>query len=644
MTEHVVVEWGDKSGGGFVPYTDPRRGAPPGPAFVKVAHDMQDDVVHQPPDDARDNDRFPVWGLQQVDVEDHGPHWCFTVQGRGGTFGRAGSCQYLFVPAGADPAEVWAYGVALVGPDGRLGHEPHGVVSAVDSERLVGPLTALAQRRRRIALAGDPAEVAAVIGSLVRVLPSAVVAEHIWMTYPMTPPVMDKRPSVTGQWPAEQADSQSARGVARWLESDPDEVPETLPPRAEEAIRWLAHLAADGRRDHRHRDQPSLRALLDLVIAEELGITEADIGRLVQAHDPRLRDGTNPEMVRRWASRQSDAAIGALLRNPPSWLEAMLFEGVLQAQLLAENGRNPARFPPAQAPARWHDRIADLLRARYQNRAELVRFVRDHVTGPGKPLGSADLVHHHRKWLERVGISSTDPSTGIFPVPVKEIAASLGQSGRILPVHQEFLRAAPDPVEAIRSVVGRMSEMTAPAAAVLMAVPEDEADMCRVLRMLLKQTGSRVNVSDWLDQVVRAATSERVKDAVITVGIEHLGKQPGQLPDAFLASVLEVWGPRETPPVGRVLRDAAARLRTGPRKVESAPAWATAEPRSDDRWGVSVEPARTSAAFSTPEEQPEPGFDESQESSWAVAVAVVAMVVIVLFLVVGGLMSRLGVS
>ncbi|SFR24787.1 hypothetical protein SAMN04488564_10870 [Lentzea waywayandensis] len=640
MTEHVVVEWGDHAGGGFALYTDSRRGTAPAPAFVRAAHDLQDDVVHQPPEDARDNDRFPVWGLQKVDVEDHGPHWCFTVQGRGGAFGRAGSCQFLFAPAAVDPAEVWAYGVALVGQDGRLGHEPRPVsLPEVEPSVLLGPLTALAERRRRVAVAGSPAEVAAVIGRLVTALPSAVVGEHIWMTFPLSTPVLDKRPSVTGQWPAEQSDNLSARRVARWLEPDRDELPESLPRRADEALGWLAQLAAAGRRTPAHRGSASMRALLDLIIAEELGITEADIAGLVHVHDPRLRNGTNPDMVVRWAAQQSGSAISELLRNPPQWLEELLFDGLMHAQLRAGHGQNPALFPPAHAvDGRWHTLLADLLRARYQGQEEIQRFVRDHVVAPGKPLGTPDLVQHWRSWLVNLGVAPNDPS--IFPLPVKDIAAALIQNGRITDAHQQFLRAG-DPVEAIRLVVGRMNEVTPTGANVLMAVPDNVESRIQVLKIVLAHnTFGESEPAAWLVKLITTAGSSRVKEAVVIAGTQHLEKTTsGPLPAAFLASVLEFWSElSEKEPVAHVvLRDAGVLLLPKP-STGSAPRPA---PRHDDHWPVREEPAR-SLAFVPEAPQEDDPADEAQGSGWAMSAVMATTVVVVLFLVVSAVLGRLG--
>lgn len=638
MTDHVVVEWGDKSGGGFVLYSDPRRGAPPGPAFVKVAHDLQDDVVHQPPDDARDNDRFPVWGLQQVDVEEHGPHWCFTVQGRGGTFGRAGSCQFLFVPAAADPADVWAYGAALVGEDGRLGHEPvPQALPGVDAEQLIAPLTALAERRRRIALTGDPREVASVIGHLIAALPDAVVAEHIWMTFPMSTPILDQRPSVTGRWPAEQSDNLAARRVARWLEADPDERPGPLPPRAGEAIAWLARTALTRRLDLAHRAQPSVRALLEMIIADELGITEADIGRLVRARDVRLRDGTNPDLVRRWAGREPNAAIGELLHQPPSWLEEELLEGLLEAQVNAEPGHNPAKFPPANATGGWHTRLAELLRARFPARNGMLQFVREHVTAPGKPLGSPDLVRLHQEWLERLGISPNDPSTGIFPVPVKEIAASLAQTGRISATHREFLRAAPDQMGSLRSVVARMPEVTPVGAAVLMTVRGEEDGMSQVLEIVLDHNPHRgEQAATWLAEVMQAATSDRVKNAVVTAGVAYLGRfQAGPLPAAFLSCVLKYWEEgEENPASARVQRDAASLLKPVATTTRRRPETVF---QPDDGWRPPVERLPAAAAVS----EVRPDDSEAPASQWTV-VLLMAVAALVVFVLVFSALGRLG--
>ena len=639
MTEHVVVEWGDHAGGGFAPYTDPRRGEAPPPAFVRAAHDLQDEIVPQPPEDARDNDRFPVWGLQKVDVEEHGPHWCFTVQGRGGAFGRAGSCQFLFAPVAADPAEVWAHGVARVGRDGKLGHEPRPVPPhSVDPSLLLGPLTALAERRRRVAVAGSPAEVAAVIGCLVTALPSEVVAEHIWMTFPLSTPVLDKRPSVTGLWPAEQSDTLSARRVARWLEPDPDELPESLPRRADEALGWLAQLAATGRRNPAHRRSASLRALLDLIIAEELGITEADIPGLVHAHDQRLRNGTKPDMILRWVAQQPGSAISELLRTPPQWLEALLFDGLMHAQLQAGHGQNPALFPPAHAAkGNWHARLADLLRARYHQQEELQQFVRDHVVAPGKPLGTPVLVQHWRNWLVNLGVSPNDPS--IFPLPVKDIAAALDQTGRISDAHQQFLRASGDPADAIRSVVQRMEHVTPGGACVLMAVPDNSEGRIQVLESVLAHNTFRgPEAAAWLVKLMTTTGSRRVKEAAVIAGTRHLEKS-GPLPAAFLASVLEFWSvlSEEEPVAQAVLRDAGLLLRPkAPARSAPSPV-----PRQDDHWPVRDESPR-SLAFVPEAPQEDDRADDSQGSWWAVSALVVTSVVVVLFLLVSAVLGRLG--
>ncbi|MET8758766.1 hypothetical protein [Lentzea sp. NPDC004782] len=639
MTEHVVVEWGDKSGGGFVPYTDPRRGAPPPRAFVKVAHDLQDDVVHQPPDDARDNDRFPVWGLQQVEVEDHGPQWCFTVQGRGGAFGRAGSCQFLFAPAADNPAEVWAYGAKLVGVDGRLGLAARPVtLPPVAAESLVGPLTALAQRRRRIALTGDPTEVASVILHLISALPDAVVAEHIWMTFPLNIPILDQRPSVTGQWPAEQSDNLNARQVARWLEPDPAEEPEPLPPRADEAIRWLARTVTTRRLDAGYRAHPSVRVLLETIIASELDITEADIGRLVHAHDRRLRDGLNPDLVRRWAGQQPNAAISELLRLPPSWLEDELLEGLLEAQRHAEPGQNPAKFPPANATRGWHERLANLLRARCPERDGLLQFVREHVTAPGKPLGTPELVLQHRVWLEHLGVPPGDPS--VFGVPVKEIASALARSGRISAAHRDTLRAAPDQIGALKKVVQRMPEVTADHAAVLMTVPDEEDGMRQVLEIVLEHNRHRdERAATWLAEVVQRATSGRVKRAVVTAGVGHLGRfQAGPLPAAFLSCVLQHWSDGEDDPASaRLLRDAASRLKP-PAPAITTTHRSDAVSQHDVAWPpVWIEPERVPAATTEPETEDA----EAPASPWTVVLFTVAAAVVVLLPVIF-LLSRLG--
>src|SRR5882672_8541431 len=79
--------------------------------FWRAVDVMLYDDVRQPPEDVRSTVGHPVWGLRMVEVgKARLRHWCFTVQGRDGSFGLAGTCRFAFFPESVRPGEVWAAG------------------------------------------------------------------------------------------------------------------------------------------------------------------------------------------------------------------------------------------------------------------------------------------------------------------------------------------------------------------------------------------------------------------------------------------------------------------------------------------------------------------------------------------------------
>lgn len=595
MIDLTIVEWGGpKGGGGFLPYLDPHR-RPAGKPFQKAARALIYGDVDQPPEEIPDSDRHPVWSLRCVQVEAVGPHWCFAVQGRGGAFGRVGSCQFAFAPADVEPGQVWATGVHLVGADGRLGHgpAPRAPRGAIGKRQISGVLTGLAQGRRRIAVEGAPVDVAAAIARLLAVVPVEDVRDYVWTTYLLRRPVGSKRLTVAGRWPTELRASNAAKVIDRWLDAGSGEpFALSLHPRWLEAVSWLTdHTVSGAEIDPSYRLLSGMTDLLDTIMDAELGFRLEDVAAQLDTDADRLRFGTGPELIRQWAVAQPRDAIGRLLDPAgPSWLDEFLFDGVLEANRRAAAGQNPALLPPAdEYPfTGWHSQLVRLVRGRYVDQAAMADFVRRELMVPGRPMADRKAVEQAIPWLQELGLSPDGPASGIFPVPTQRIVRELAELGGLGTTNRRLLAGSADFVGEARRVVNSLGYVPASVGIVLFQVAavdarQDQSVVGDLARHLLQHNdqyfgdgylGDRPPACDtWLEQVLDGDLPPSTKNLLVDIGGNHLAQRgPKSLPAAFLRRVLELRA--DEPGVGvatrRILLDSAEYLRAAAEQ-ESTP-------------------------------------------------------------------------
>ncbi|MGW3966549.1 hypothetical protein ACWED2_42505 [Amycolatopsis sp. NPDC005003] len=556
MTEPVIVRWG---GGlaGFAPNPDPDHPEPP--ELVERAAELVHTLVGQPHTETVDFRRWPIWGLLRDRTM-----WCFTVQGRGGGFGRAGVCEFLFLPGDWHPARAWRTGLAKVGADGRLtrggDRPPFDLTPARPA--VVAALTGLAAGRRKLALDGEPHEVAAVIAALLTVLPVAVAAERFWITYPVKPPVAAGAVA-TGRWPADLARERDADRLLAWLDNEDE--PSPLPEKEREAVEWMADRALENTAVERYRDAPSMREFVDAVVRDELDVDVEDVPHLLRQDPVRLLRGAGPEVARTWARYRPVEAIGELLHGlPDTKLRGMLFDGVLEASVTT----CPGLFPPTPegSLAGWHDLLADLLRWKYPAKSAVAQFVREYLCVPGGPLESPEARVQATGWLRRLGLTAEDPGLeDLFPMPVEDIAAELEQRGRLSEPHKRRLLHAADPVGVLRAVLDHLPRPSPKAAvSMLQAVPDEPRRRTLLSEMLeaMRRGGDHDDaISRWLTDVVRSwPTSD--SGLVVDVGARLLN-DARQVDSGFLREVLRFVAAGQPAGLSALVGEAGSRLGAG---------------------------------------------------------------------------------
>ncbi|KOX27093.1 hypothetical protein ADK67_14865 [Saccharothrix sp. NRRL B-16348] len=606
MTEFVLVEYGDLEGGGFVPHVADGSPAPPA-AFASAAAKLVGGNVPQPPEPVDDGRHHPMWSLRQVDVEGV-PHWCFAVQGRGGAFGQAGMCQFLFAGADFPPDRLWSGASQLVRPDGRLAHPDVGEPTdtwrrPVSDDAVAAGLRGLFAGETRIVLTGSALGVAATIGALLAVLPSAVVARHVWSTYLVRRPVQDPRPIVTGRWPEVLPGGNA--GLRSWLDRASDRAGSPVGhPQADAVVDWLAELAGLGLAlPPDYAAQPDLEALSALIAARQLDFDRRDVPGLLDAGDDRLTFGRGRELLAEWAAASPREAITRLVRGLPEAHEQVVFDSVLDLHRLAEPGANPTLFPPAASVVPgWDVKLAGLLRARLDRHELVVEFVRDYVIAPGRPLH--DRFHAHESWLDLLGVPPSDPASGIYGVPTGRIVAEIRDTKTLGADSRAFLAAATDPITEVRRVLDGLAGVPPKVAAEFVGLGADEREVTDLLEYALDlgyAKGGATWAEKWLIDVHGLVEAKR-RPAVLAAGLAHFTRLARELPVPLLVLALRTEADNLDPAAAgrrKVYMEAAARLESGAKKVRTVGRSAPAQPAPPSQ--PAPEPAR-----STPTPQPAP--------------------------------------
>lgn len=558
MTEFVLVEWG--GGSGFQPYTPPGRSPAP-TAFVAATERMIGYPVVQPEEPLGDPDRYPVWTLLGADVEGHGSHWCFAVQGRGGAFGRSGTCQFLFVPTHNHPAQVWRYAVTLVNPDGRLGLTPvrESPLRAPDPDDLMAPLTALHAGQRRIAVDGDPLDVAEKIAALVAVLPVEETRARVWSTFLLNEPVLDQRPVLAGHWPAAlAAESTAAARVRRWLG---EVAPVVEPPNGREG-QALARLAEWGCTDRllsdRYRSVPDMRTLVATLARDELDILPEDVPELVRRDPGQLRGDRGRRALRTWAEFHPSSAVPFMATNRiPGDLTGVVFDGLFAAH---EAGGNPMSFPPTgpYTAAGWQARLAEAVRTRYPTHSALLAFAEQALFAPGRPMADPADRHAALPWLESVGITEDDLPTSV------ELVAETLRDDRPISVRQvAFLRGAKDVVGTLRTLVNELGVVRAATAATVIDVIDDGTALRDFVRYAALRGQQLDDVGGWVSDLLKLRPANQL---AIVEGAFYRLRDAGQLTPELLALALSEYADQypKNATTRDLLLEAAERLTPAP--------------------------------------------------------------------------------
>jgi hypothetical protein len=548
MNELAIVEYRDK-GAGLQPV--PAAGVPAGSPLWAVTSRLMGRLISQPPGEL-DTRRHPAWSLHLADV-DGVPHWCFAVQaGMNGVLGAAGGCQFVFAPESWSPAQVWNTCVARVDA-GQLTALPSAgsgvpAASAGPGQRDVGQLVeALAREEDRIAVAGDPQEVAVLFAAAFRVLPAGLIGRYLWTTCLLQPP-FEARPVVAGRWPTDfrRSDDRGARYVDDWLRSrKPSAGP--LGPRSRDAVDWLVREATTKRvtapfAATARAQVDTMPALLELIARDHLPVSATDVPELLGSPEGQRRLlGEAPDLAAAWAdlhpSRAMDRVVDPSVDPRLAW---PLARGVMDHAV--RTGCDVLLPPDRWASAgEGRGRLAAIL-TEHLSQEQIADWARQVYRGG--PDARRALVDR-RDGLEALGLSRvTCPD--LFPIDLDGIVALL-RDGRGLPHHVvEDLRAAPEPAAEIGRLLARVDLAS--------LTPRDAAELVAAAHAAdpwtprAADTAARV-----VEQIVRGrwrsdptTAGGWVRELLDALGEDAVGAASGTVCDAALAYLVSA-GRMETP-------------------------------------------------------------------------------------------------
>ncbi len=486
--------------------------------FVRATEKLLTETVTQPP---VPTGRHVVWSLVAVDVPDVGSHWCFALQGRGGPYGPAGTCQFAFASFDdRSAAQLWQWCTTRIDAQGFVA--PHsqpaqaGLPPAPERGRELvrAVLTDLANGRTRIDLGGSPRDAALALARLLPVLPPSVIARYLWSTCLLAPPYSVRKPVVAAAWPEDLrvADERAAARVDTLLGSDdPTGVLHTvrLSERRQRAIAWLAEDITSPHPSFKPEDTRDVAGLLDLVVSKHLPVVLAEVPKLLAdpeavAEERLARSGA---VVRAWTGEQPAEARTALMdRNRHRDVTVALFDGLWE--LLDHDRGGELAVPPAAEPLPgWHERLGELINDRFPEHADLRGAVWS-LRREGGPLASGDALVEAREWLIDLGLDAK-ADKDLLPFPTQRIVARIIEHGRLLPADRLALLAldrTPQPeLDTIMQGVGTVSPaVAADLVEVLATAGADEADTVGAFAgNLLDHSGSGQGTAEWFAALVR---------------------------------------------------------------------------------------------------------------------------------------------
>lgn len=480
---HSVV-WADADGTGFSPYDPDDDGVPR--AYWKTAQRLLTADVVQPPESLPTTLPHPVWSLRRVEVSPLGHFWCFSVQGRGGPFGVAGTCRFVFADAAQwHPAEVW-WAAAEAARLDTADEEP-------DRALLRRGLAALLLDRAQLAVPGSPAQVAGLVGGLLARVPPRVAARWTWVTWPLHRPDSRRHRLVAGHWPEEfrEYSPNLARQYDQVLTELPDladgELAAALPDRRRRAaFEWLVdHEVAeglDGQPDRLVRDSDAvdLASFIDGIAPTVIVPDWTDVPDELTTEAGRARLARQPALARRWATERPEPALARLREiaagPDPYRMAAALLTGLTDAQ--RQTRANLLGLPltmadaaptPTRGQQGWPGRLAALLidlAPEPDRRADLLRD----LTAEQSVLHDRDQLAQLHDWLLELGLSPWR-HPDLFPDRVRATVSAL-RTGADLDPAMAALTAAPEPGDLMVAVAQAAGQLAPePAARLLGAMP-----------------------------------------------------------------------------------------------------------------------------------------------------------------------------
>jgi len=516
----IVVRWADLQGTGFSRH-DPQS-APP--AYWAAGERLLRSDLSQPPEAVRSTVAHPIWTLRHLDVDGRG-HWCFAVQGRRGPFGVAGGCRFGFVPDTVPPAAAWELGRE------QVAEQDAATIGPAPPELVEGVLAGVCLWRPRLPVGNDPAEAAAVIGAVLRVVPHRIARRWSWSTCLLFRPEPADRWVVGGLWPAdfEQWDRVLAARTAQLFRT-PAPGPSDLrhEPDGEQLVRNLPGLVRYARAGieldpallHAAED---MREVLDHVARHELPLTVHDLpAALSWPHGPKkLRADLG--LLHEWVELDWRAARAALVTLHDPIIVGALFDALLDRQDTATE--NVLGFPTAAEPPdpAWAALLAELIRKKHHQARDRAQLI-EKLTAPSGPLHDLNDLRALHTWLrDDLGLS---PKTHhkLYPARPDAVVAMIN-TDRYLPKEAETeLRRCADRLQVVLDGAAQLLALSADNAAHLIdALAAERADQTETRRdqlanltaTLVVAAGEELELgpaSDWLAELLLNLTHLNRRD------------------------------------------------------------------------------------------------------------------------------------
>jgi len=461
MSQMHTVAWADADGTGFSPQ-DPHGDVPR--EYWQAAQRMLTAEVVQPPESIRSTMPHPVWTLRRVSVGALGGHWCFSVQGRGGSFGVAGTCEFTFAnEADWHPADVWRQMARRAVDRDRDGPGGSCPPPDVDPEQVRGVLVAILRQQGQIGVPGTPIGVAGIIEAVLTRVSPRLATPWIWATCPLQRPESRRVWLIGGRWPVEFR--RNAAGLARQIDqvltAPPDAPGDVLDDRRGTVFDLLVRQAPTGNEAEliRRSQAATLGELLDEIAEHTIAPGVTDVPRLFTTHPERLAQ--ERELVRRWARTAPQDGLIRLRdlvdRSDPHQLRWPLLDGLIDAQW-DHPATNPLGLPvsgthqPRPRPGKkWRDQLAGLLIGR-DDETDLVGLLH-RLSEPGAIL--AKHLHAMREWFLDLGLSPWHQPE-LFPDRALAIVTAYAGSGTDVQHARDELARAPGPAILLREVAARL--------------------------------------------------------------------------------------------------------------------------------------------------------------------------------------------